>query len=265
TAILAAVFHLINHATFKGSLFMTAGIIDHETGVRDIRKLGGLMTIMPITATISFIGVASMAGLTPFNGFLSNELFFTAMIIVTEYEVFNLDTLGVILPILAWVASIFTFLYSAILFFKTFTGKFQAAKLPVKKVREAPFGMLFSPVILGGLVVIFGLFPNMLAYTIIEPAMNSILPGVIGPNERFSVNISHWHGFNLALFMTAGVIVIGVILLLTMKKWTKTPFYQNEQDIINYVYDNSYEGLIKGSQVLTRIQMTGLLRDYFIY
>src|SRR5699024_3003118 len=129
----------------------------------------------------------------------------------------------------------------------------------------APFGMLFSPVILGGLVVIFGLFPNMLAYTIIEPAMNSILPGVIGPNERFSVNISHWHGFNLALFMTAGVIVIGVILLLTMKKWTKTPFYQNEQDIINYVYDNSYEGLIKGSQVLTRIQMTGLLRDYFIY
>src|SRR5699024_7624482 len=58
TAILAAVFHLINHASFKGSLFMTAGIIDHETGTRDIRKLGGLMTLMPITATISLIGLA---------------------------------------------------------------------------------------------------------------------------------------------------------------------------------------------------------------
>src|SRR5699024_2929269 len=139
TAILAAVFHLINHATFKGSLFMTAGIIDHETGVRDIRKLGGLMTIMPITATISFIGVASMAGLPPFNGFLSKELFFTAMVNVTEYGVFNLETLGIILPVLAWVASIFTFLYSAILFFKTFTGKFQPEKLSFRKVQEAPF------------------------------------------------------------------------------------------------------------------------------
>src|SRR5699024_7549663 len=265
TAILAAVFHLINHATFKGSLFMTAGIIDHETGVRDIRKLGGLRTIMPITATITFIGVGSMAGLPPLNGFLSKELFFTAMVNVTEYGVFNLETLGIILPILAWVASIFTFLYSAILFFKTFTGKFQPEKLSFRKVQEAPFGMLLSPMILGLLVVIFGLFPNVLAYTLIEPAMSSILPGVIEPGEKFNVHISHWHGFNLALFMTASVISIGIILLLTMKKWTRTTFYQNEQDMMNYVYDGGYDGLIKGSQVLTRIQMTGLLRDYFIY
>lgn len=55
-AVIAAVFHLINHATFKGSLFMAVGIIDHETGTRDIRKLGGLMTIMPITFTITLIG-----------------------------------------------------------------------------------------------------------------------------------------------------------------------------------------------------------------
>src|SRR5699024_12454930 len=80
TAILAAVFHLINHATFKGSLFMTAGIIDHETGTRDIRKLGGLMTIMPITATISLMGVASMACLPPFYGFLIKDLFFPAIV-----------------------------------------------------------------------------------------------------------------------------------------------------------------------------------------
>src|SRR5690606_4098667 len=58
-ATVAAIFHLFNHATFKGSLFMTAGIIDHETGTRDIRRLGGLMTVMPITFTISLIGLAS--------------------------------------------------------------------------------------------------------------------------------------------------------------------------------------------------------------
>src|SRR5699024_2927224 len=136
TPILSSFVFLINHATFKGSLFMTAGIIDHETGTRDIRKLGGLMTIMPITATISLIGVASMAGLPPFNGFLSKELFFTAMVNVTEYGIFNLETLGIVLPVLAWVASIFTFLYSAILFFKTFTGKFQPEKLSFRKIQE---------------------------------------------------------------------------------------------------------------------------------
>src|SRR5699024_10124977 len=138
---------------------------------------------------------------------------------------------------LAWVASIFTFLYSAILFFKTFTGKFQPEKLSFRKVQEAPFGMLLSPMILGLLVVIFGLFPNVLAYTLIEPAMSSILPGVIERGERLNVRISHWRGFNLALFMSAGVIKIGILLLLTRKKWTSTTCYQNEQDIMNYVYD----------------------------
>ncbi|RLL47754.1 Na+/H+ antiporter subunit A [Oceanobacillus piezotolerans] len=265
TAILAAVFHLINHATFKGSLFMTAGIIDHETGTRDIRQLGGLMTIMPITATVSFIGLASMAGLPPFNGFLSKELFFTAMVNVTEYGIFSVETWGFILPVLAWVASIFTFLYCTILFVKTFTGRFQPEKLSVKHVHEAPFGMLVSPAILGLLVVIFGLFPNVLAYTFIEPAMQAILPGIMEPGQQFKVHIYHWHGFNLELWMTIGVIVLGAILFITMKKWSQSRFYRKERDIFNYVYDSGYDGLIKGSQLITRVQMTGRLRDYFVY
>ena len=89
-ATVAAVFHLINHATFKGSLFMVVGIIDHETGTRDIRKLGGLMTIMPITFTLAVIGTFSMAGLPPFNGFLSKEMFFTAMVNAASLDVFNM-------------------------------------------------------------------------------------------------------------------------------------------------------------------------------
>ena len=76
-AVFAAIFHLINHSTFKGCLFMVVGIIDHETGTRDIRKLGGLMNLMPITFTLMLIGSFAMAGLPPFNGFLSKEMFFT--------------------------------------------------------------------------------------------------------------------------------------------------------------------------------------------
>ena len=265
TAILAAVFHLINHATFKGSLFMAAGIIDHETGTRDIRKLGGLLTLMPVTATISLIGLASMAGLPPFNGFLSKELFLTALVNVTDYGIFHLETWGILLPIIGWVASIFTFVYCAILFFKTFTGKFQPEKLSVKHVHEAPIGMLISPMILAVLVVLFGLFPNLIAYSLIEPAMAAILPGILDQGQHFHVHISHWHGFNLELWMTVGVIVFGTLIFISMKKWSKSSFYQRERDIFNRAYDNGYDGLIKGSQFITRLQMTGRLRDYFIF
>jgi multicomponent Na+:H+ antiporter subunit A len=260
-AILAAVFHLINHATFKGSLFMTAGIVDHETGTRDIRKLGGLMTIMPITFTISLLGLMSMAGIPPFNGFISKELFFTGTLNVMDFEMLDLSTWGIIFPVVAVIASIFTFLYCAIIFFKTFTGKFKPENYDVK-VHEAPIGMLISPAILGTLVIIFGLFPNVLYNSIIYPVMTSILPNI---TEPIDYHLSLWHGFNTELFMTLVVILGGSILYLLMKKWSQTAFYLNERDPFNNLYDLGYDGLIKGSQKLTRAQMTGLLRDYFVY
>ena len=76
-AAVAAVFHVLNHATFKASLFMIAGIVDHETHSRDMRKLGGLWALMPWTATLSMVAAASMAGVPLTNGFLSKEMFFT--------------------------------------------------------------------------------------------------------------------------------------------------------------------------------------------
>ena len=102
---------------------MVVGIIDHETGTRDIRRLGGLMTLMPISFTLTVIGSFAMAGLPPFNGFLSKEMFFTAVLNASQLNVFNMETLGVLFPILAWIASVFTFIYCMILVFKTFTGK----------------------------------------------------------------------------------------------------------------------------------------------
>jgi multicomponent Na+:H+ antiporter subunit A len=263
-AILAAVFHLINHATFKGSLFMVVGIIDHETGTRDIRKLGGLMTIMPITFTVSLIGIASMAGLPPFNGFLSKEMFFTGTLNSATLDVFNVGNLGVIFPIVAWIASVFTFIYCMIMLFKTFTGKHQPEKLD-KAAHEAPIGLLISPIILASLVIVFGLFPNLLSYTIIEPVMQSIMPGLTASGEQFYVNIYHWHGFNTELFMTMGVIFFGSLLFLNQKKWQETAFYLRERDPLNWFYDNGLTGLINGSSVVNNVQMTGRLRDYFSY
>lgn len=262
TAILAAVFHLINHATFKGSLFMTVGIVDLGTGTRDIRRLGGLMSLMPITGTISLIGLGAMAGLPPFNGFLSKELFFTSMLNVSNYGIFSLETWGVLLPIVAWIASIFTFLYCLVFFFQTFMGEFTPDQLPVKKVKEAPFGMLVSPVILGALVIVIGLFPNILSGSLIQPAMQGILPGLLRTGQEFSVHIAHWHGFNLELFMTIGVVLLGVFLYSQRGKWVASSFYQGERDILNKAYDGWYNGMISTSKVITNVQMTGRLRDY---
>jgi multicomponent K+:H+ antiporter subunit A len=81
-AIVAAIFHILNHATFKASLFMAAGIIDHETGTRDMRVLSGLRHALPVTATLAIVASAAMAGVPLLNGFLSKEMFFAETLLV---------------------------------------------------------------------------------------------------------------------------------------------------------------------------------------
>lgn len=265
-ALATALIHLFNHATFKGSLFMAVGIIDHETGTRDINKLGGLMAIMPITFTISLVGLASMAGIPPFNGFISKEMFFTEMLQVTSMNFSGVETWGYLMLAIAWIASIFTFLYCAILLFKTFFGRFQKEQF-THTVHEAPLGMLISPVILGSFVILFGLFPNLLVTSVIEPAVASIVPHI--PFDELSmslaIDMSLWHGVNTELLMSLGVIGLGSCLYLTYPKWKNLSIMQNDRDPFNKLYDKSLSGLSTGSEWITNIQMTGRLRDYLAY
>lgn len=260
-ATVAAVFHLINHATFKGSLFMVAGIIDHETGTRDIRKLGGLMQLMPITFTVAVIGAFSMAGLPPFNGFLSKEMFLASMVDVLELNIFNMETWGMLFPVLAWVASVFTFIYSMIVVLKPFTGKLQLNLLD-KKPHEAPIGMLISPIILASLVIIFGIFPNLLSSSIIEPAVAGIQPSLVGPD--FQVHIAFWHGFQPELWMTVGIIAFGIILYKTFPKWQKIHQWMPERLSLNALYDNGLRGLERSASSVMKFLMTGSIRTYLL-
>ena len=73
-AAVAALFHILAHASFKAALFMAAGIVDHETGTRSIARLGGLRHLMPLTFAITAVAALSMAGIPPLNGFLSKEM-----------------------------------------------------------------------------------------------------------------------------------------------------------------------------------------------
>lgn len=260
----AAVFHLINHAMFKGSLFMIAGIVDHETGTRDIRKLGGLMSIMPVSFTVAFIGSMSMAGLPPFGGFLSKELFLTSMLSLKDFELFNFDTWGILFPIIAWIASVFTFVYSFYFVFKTFAGKRNGEALP-KAPKEAPVGMLISPVILAIIVVAIFFIPNLVAKAFVKPAVAAIQPGIYAHPSEVNITVGAWHGWQPEVYMTIGIIAVGFLLFVTMKRWQKLYDVQPAQLSLNYLYDSMMLFGEKGMNRISRFYMTGLLRSYLMY
>ncbi|OFS62668.1 Na+/H+ antiporter subunit A [Nosocomiicoccus sp. HMSC09A07] len=257
-AVIAAVFHIINHATFKGALFMVTGIVDHQTGTRSIKRLGALMTIMPISFTITLITAFSMAGLPPFNGFLSKEMFLEAMFEISQSNITILSTISVLFPLLAILGSIFTFVYSMKLIFGVFTGEsFDTPKEP----SEAPMLMLISPVILASLVVIIGLFPNILSNTIISPAASAILD-----RQNFvDVSISFWHGVTPALLSTILIVLVGALLYYFRESWMFIYDYIKERFTLNNFYDQSLVNSTKYSNKVTNTLSTGFLRTYLLY
>lgn len=257
-AVIAAVFHIINHATFKGALFMVTGIVDHQTGTRSIKRLGALMTIMPISFTITLITAFSMAGLPPFNGFLSKEMFLEAMFEISQSNITLLSTISVLFPLLAILGSIFTFVYSMKLIFGVFTGEsFDTPKEP----SEAPMLMLISPAILASLVVIIGLFPNILSNTIISPAASAILD-----RQNFvDVSISFWHGVTPALLSTILIVLVGALLYYFRDSWMFIYDYIKEPFTLNDFYDQSLVNSTKYSNKVTNTLSTGFLRTYLLY
>lgn len=254
-ATLAAIFHLINHSAFKGALFMMIGILDHETGTRDIRKLGGLMTIMPISFTLTLIGGLSMAGLPPFGGFLSKEMAFTSVLETTRH----VNTSLAWLPYAIWIGSIFTFIYSMILIFKTFTGRYEPQLLD-RKPNEAPLGMLISPLILSAVTIVIFFVPK-LAAPMLEQVMHAIMPSQMVP----SIHIHQWAGFNIELLMTLGVVVIGVLLYLSWHKWSETVYNNLPQRFtLNHLYNQGLNMMEKVSLRAINSHMSGFVRDYLI-
>lgn len=259
-AVVAAVFHLINHATFKGALFMVTGIVDHEAGTRSLKKLGGLLTVMPVSFTLTLITALSMAGLPPFNGFLSKELFLEAMIHVGDANFSALADVAFIFPLLAIVGSIFTFIYSILLIYGVFFGK-RTYDTP-KEPHEAPALMLISPAILTVLVLVFGFFPNVLSGTIIDPAAMSIMAS----DTPLETHLYMWHGFaNPALWATVFIVITGTLLFYFRDKWMFIYDYHKDRFTLNYLYD---QGLIYsrfGSRKITDSYMSGFIRSYLVY
>ncbi|MCP2036080.1 multicomponent Na+:H+ antiporter subunit A [Planomicrobium sp. HSC-17F08] len=263
-AAFAAIFHLVNHAVFKGSLFMVAGIVDHETGTRDIRKLGGLMSLMPISFTIAMIGSFSMAGIPLFGGFLSKEMFLTAMLAIAEFDLFSMDVWGVLFPVLAWIGSVFTFVYSFYFVFHTFAGKHKPEELP-KQAHEAPIGMLVSPAILAVLVIAIFFIPNVVGDWIVKPAVLAIQPFMYSSPAEIDIHVSAWHGANTEFFMTLGIFAIGGLLFWSFRKWKQAYDVFPDNVSLNRLYDSFMYLSDGGANRFSAVYMTGFIRSYLVY
>lgn len=207
-AVAAAIFHIINHATFKAALFMIAGIIDHESGTRDLRKLSGLWQLLPYTATLTMITAAAMAGVPLTNGFLSKEMFFTELVANLSGPVM------VVSAIVATLAGIFAVAYSTRLVHGVFFDGPLGKQVPNKDAHEPPFGMRAPATLLAILCILVGIFPALL----VEKIVNSSTRASTQDFAFEGTHLALWHGFNLPLLMSVIALVGGVIFYFSLAK-----------------------------------------------
>ena len=207
-AVAAAIFHIINHATFKAALFMIAGIIDHESGTRDLRKLSGLWQLLPYTATLTMITAAAMAGVPLTNDFLSKEMFFTELGANVSGPVM------VVSAIVATLAGIFAVAYSTRLVHGVFFDGPLGKQVPNKDAHEPPFGMRAPATLLAILCILVGIFPALL----VEKIVNSSTRASTQDFAFEGTHLALWHGFNLPLLMSVIALVGGVIFYFSLAK-----------------------------------------------
>lgn len=224
-ALVAATVHTVAHALFKSSLFMTVGVVDHQAGTRDMRRLAVMDVRMPALRVTAVLAAASMAGIPLLFGFISKEEMFTAYI---EYPhlaaVVVLGTAGLALT------SVFTFAYSARLVLGAFTrdgaafaphshgGAFRPEEDDAgRPVREASPLFWGIPALAAAAGLVLGIKPALL-----DGLFTAASIGVVGHEEEVHLHI--WHGFNIPLLVSALVIATGAVLV--WKRYALEPVFQ---------------------------------------
>ncbi len=205
-AVVAGVFHILNHATFKASLFMAAGIIDHETGTRDIRRLGNLRRAMPMTSALAVIASLAMAGIPLLNGFLSKEMFFTEALEIRGHAYMRLG-----IAVAALLYGIFGVAYSLRFVYETFFGK--GPRALDREPHEPPRWMKIPVEVLVVLCIAVGVFPAFTVAPVLHAGAGAIL-GAAMPGYSLAV----WHGLNVPLLMSLCGIVGGIALYFGLRR-----------------------------------------------
>jgi multicomponent K+:H+ antiporter subunit A len=198
-AAVTAMFHIVNHAAFKAALFMSAGIVDHEAGTRDMRRLGGLARLMPLTAALTLIAAAAMAGVPLLNGFVSKEM------MLEEASRTVYADIPWLFPVLCTVGALLSVAYSARLAWLVFFGRerHDAPHSP----HDPAFGMSLPVMVLILPVIAFGVMPG-LAEPLVALTASAVVAGPLPP-----FHLALWHGLSPALTMSVVALVAGVLLL----------------------------------------------------
>lgn len=194
-AVKAAMVFLLAHALYKGALFMIAGIIDHETGTKNVERLGGLRRVMPITTGVTVLAAVSLAGFGPVLSFIGKEMLLEA---VLEAERFRAA-----LVVATVVAGALFSTVAAIVAVRPFFGKLKPTP---KAAHEPDVQLWFAPALLAIAGLVFGFMPNVVADAFIAPAVASVY-GTAQPLE-----LALWHGFNPALWLSVVSVVTGLLL-----------------------------------------------------
>ncbi|MFO7604555.1 MAG: monovalent cation/H+ antiporter subunit A [Gammaproteobacteria bacterium] len=252
-AAVAGVFHIINHAIFKASLFMAAGIIDHESGSRDMRKLNGLWKYMPHTALLAMVAAASMAGVPLLNGFLSKEMFFAeAVSAATHFK------LGWLLPALITLGGIFAVAYSFRFIHDVF---FNGDPIDLPRTPHEPPRWMKIPVeVLVALCLLVGILPSLT----VEPMLRIAATGLLQTAPPV-FDLAIWHGLSPALLMSV-VALLGGGALYAMR----TPLYAlhekyRERLQGRAVFDALMEALFATARGVTRLLDTGSLQRLVLW
>jgi multicomponent K+:H+ antiporter subunit A len=251
-AVVAGVFHILNHAIFKASLFMAAGIIDHETGSRDMRQLNGLWKAMPITATLAMVAAAAMAGVPLANGFLSKEMFFAETLFMEQHVVLEWIT-----PIAATIAGIASVAYSLRFIHDVF---FNGEPVGLTKTPHEPPRFMRVPV--EALVVIclaVGILPSLTVGPLLAVAGAATLQAAL-PEYKLAI----WHGFNVPLLMSAIALAGGIGLYFVLQKTVNLHRVAKLPGDGKRVFDSGFHALIASAERLIASVQNGSMQRYVL-
>lgn len=256
----AGLFHLMNHAIFKCALFMGVGIIDHEAGTRDIRRLSGMRKFFPKMNLVMTLAALSMVGVPLLNGFLNKEMFFDSLVSAIELQQFGL-TLTIIVVAIGVIASIFTFVYAVYMLKETYWGEFDEKKVPKKHIHE-PWLFSLPAIILMVMIPIIFFIPNFFTEHLVLPALRNVTN--LGSSvDAIAPHVSQWHGVNLPLIFSVIVIIVGLILALKVN-WKAITHQVIKYASITNSYRNVYRGFERYSGQMIRGLMNNRLNHYNI-
>jgi multicomponent K+:H+ antiporter subunit A len=245
----AAVFHIINHAVFKASLFMAAGIIDHECGTRDMRRINGLMKYMPITAMLGILAAGAMAGVPFLNGFLSKEMFFAETVAHPALS----GSAEFLLPGIATLGGILSAAYSARFVHDVF---FNGEPVDLPRTPHEPVRWMRLPVeVLVAIVLAVGLLPHLVVEPLLTVASVAVLQHPLPPFK-----LAIWHGFNLPLLMSLIALGGGIIWYMRRERLfdlhDRLPFQWSSP----VAFERAYAGATAVARRAMRLMDSGTLR-----